>query len=109
MWLQGALAAITAGSGRRHRQPLLVVRSARAVSAPGSHDSRAGEAALARLMSFDWRAALIAVVAALLVFRSQAGMLTVLGVSALLGLGLSLASLRPFLPAPARCWAGPCA
>jgi chromate transporter len=40
--------------------------------------------------SVDWRAALIAVVAALLVFRFKRGMLTVLGACALLGLGLSL-------------------
>jgi chromate transporter len=42
------------------------------------------------LMSFDWRAATIAVVAALLVFRFKRGMLTVLGASALLGLALTL-------------------
>ena len=42
------------------------------------------------LMSFDWRAATIAIVAALLVFLFKRGMLTVLGASALLGLGLSL-------------------
>jgi chromate transporter len=42
------------------------------------------------LMSFDWRAATIAVVAALLVFRFKRGMLTVLGASALMGLGLTL-------------------
>jgi chromate transporter len=40
--------------------------------------------------SLDWRAALIAIVAALLVFPLKQGLVRVLGICALLGLGLSL-------------------
>jgi chromate transporter len=40
--------------------------------------------------SFDWRAALIAVIAALMLFRFNRGVLSTLAVSALLGLGLGL-------------------
>ncbi len=40
--------------------------------------------------SFDWRAALIATVAALLVFKLKRGMITTLGIAAGLGVGLSL-------------------
>jgi len=90
VWLQGALAAITAAvvgvianlslwfalHVLFHRLAPMTVGPAKLLWPD--------------LMSFDWRAATIAVVAALLVFRFKRGMLTVLGASALMGLGLSL-------------------
>ena len=89
-WLQGALAAITAG---------VVGVIANLSVWFGLHvlfrklDPIAlGPAHLLwpDVTSLDWRAALIAIVAALLVFRFKRGMITTLGVAAGLGVGLSL-------------------
>jgi chromate transporter len=90
VWLQGALAAITAAvvgvianlsvwfalHVLFHRLDPMVVGPVKLLWPD--------------VTSFDWRAATIAVVAALLVFRFRRGMLTVLGACAMLGLGLSL-------------------
>lgn len=84
-WLQGALAAITAAVvGVIANLSLwfaLHVLFARLVAV------RAGplRALVPALETLDWRAALIAAVAALLLFRFRLGMLPVLGISALLG------------------------
>jgi chromate transporter len=90
VWLQGALAAITAAVVGVIAN--LSVWFALHVLFHRLDPMTVGPVKLLwpDLMSFDWRAATIAVMAALLVFRFKRGMLTVLGASALMGLGLSL-------------------
>jgi len=89
-WLQGALAAITAGVVGVIAN--LSVWFALHVLFHRLDPVEIGPAKLLwpDVTSFDWRAALIALVAALLVFWFKRGMIVTLGIAAGLGVGLSL-------------------
>ena len=82
--LQGALAAITAAV-------VGVIANLALWFALHVLFARIGGNGLPEIASFDWRAGLIAVIAALLLFHFHRGVALTLGVCAVIGLGLGLA------------------